>query len=181
MFDAEFNAGTKALSNTGIKRMNALAEWAMQRPEDTVVCVGHSLYFRSFFRVRRGEETGGRGEIEREEKRGVRVCVLCLCLCFSVVLSHMTTYMCLCVRVFTVSVAICVWTHLVGRWPRLQMLLHCSVPLLFVGSDYSARNGFCQRETTIASRPLSVNHRGRPLPPPPNSALPRTPGEIPER
>ena len=50
-FDAEFNTGTKALGNTGIKRMNAFAEWALPRPEDTVVCVGHSLYFRSFFRV----------------------------------------------------------------------------------------------------------------------------------
>ncbi|CAN0367693.1 unnamed protein product, partial [Ectocarpus fasciculatus] len=50
VFDAEFNVGTKALGNTGIKRMKALAEWASQRPEDTVVCVGHSLYFRSFFR-----------------------------------------------------------------------------------------------------------------------------------
>lgn len=49
-FDAEFNTGTKALGYTGIKRMNAFAEWALQRPEDTVVCVGHSLYFRSFFR-----------------------------------------------------------------------------------------------------------------------------------
>lgn len=50
-FDAEFNTGTKALGYTGLKRMNAFAEWALQRPEDTVVCVGHSLYFRSFFRV----------------------------------------------------------------------------------------------------------------------------------
>ncbi|CAM9885264.1 unnamed protein product [Ectocarpus sp. 13 AM-2016] len=50
VFDAEFNLGTKALGNTGMKRMKALAEWASQRPEDTVVCVGHSLYFRSFFR-----------------------------------------------------------------------------------------------------------------------------------
>eukprot|EP00903_Cladosiphon_okamuranus_P009286 g8860.t1 len=50
LFDAEFNSGTKALNNTAIKRMHALAEWVMQRPEDTVVCVGHSLYFRSFFR-----------------------------------------------------------------------------------------------------------------------------------
>ncbi|CAB1118649.1 unnamed protein product [Ectocarpus sp. CCAP 1310/34] len=50
VFDAEFNVGTKALGNTGMKRMKALAEWASQRPEDTVVCVGHSLYFRSFFR-----------------------------------------------------------------------------------------------------------------------------------
>lgn len=50
MFDAEFNTGTKSLSNTGMKRMSELAEWAMQRPEETVVCTGHSLYFRSFFR-----------------------------------------------------------------------------------------------------------------------------------
>ncbi len=57
MFDAEFNSGTKALRYTGMKRMMALAEWAMQRPEDTVICVGHSLYFRSFFRVR-GERMG---------------------------------------------------------------------------------------------------------------------------
>lgn len=60
VFDAEFNDGTKALNYTGIKRMNALAEWVMQRPEDTVVCVGHSLYFRSFFRVRRGQKKGVR-------------------------------------------------------------------------------------------------------------------------
>ncbi|CAM9127714.1 unnamed protein product [Scytosiphon promiscuus] len=50
VFDAEFNAGTKGLGYTGMKRMKALAEWATQRPEETVICVGHSLYFRSFFR-----------------------------------------------------------------------------------------------------------------------------------
>lgn len=71
VFDAEFNCGTKALNNTGIKRMNALAEWVMQRPEDTVVCVGHSLYFRSFFRVRRGGE-------KKERERAQRVCVCVL-------------------------------------------------------------------------------------------------------
>ena len=63
VFDAEFNSGTKALNYTGIKRMKALAEWAMNRPEDTVVCVGHSLYFRSFFRVRRGGEKSEKGGV----------------------------------------------------------------------------------------------------------------------
>lgn len=51
MFDAEFNTGTKSLGNTGMKRLKAFADWAYHRPEDVVVAVGHSLFFRSFFRV----------------------------------------------------------------------------------------------------------------------------------
>lgn len=51
MFDAEFNTGTKSLGNTGMKRLKAFADWACHRPEDVVVAVGHSLFFRSFFRV----------------------------------------------------------------------------------------------------------------------------------
>lgn len=66
MFDAEFNAGTKGLGYTGMKRIKALAEWASQRPEETVICVGHSLYFRSFFRVRWRNVEG----TERERERG---------------------------------------------------------------------------------------------------------------
>lgn len=71
VFDAEFNGGTKPLRYTGMKRMKALAEWATQRPEDTVICVGHSLYFRSFFRVRVGrgndrEDGGGGGVASRK-------------------------------------------------------------------------------------------------------------------
>ena len=52
-FDAEFNTGTKALGHTGMKRMKAFSEWASHRPEDVVVAIGHSLYIRSFFRVRK--------------------------------------------------------------------------------------------------------------------------------
>ncbi|CAM9756757.1 unnamed protein product [Discosporangium mesarthrocarpum] len=50
-FDAEFNKGTKGLDNTGMRRMSEFCEWASRRQEDTVVCLGHSLYFRSYFRT----------------------------------------------------------------------------------------------------------------------------------
>eukprot|EP00611_Tribonema_gayanum_P020163 TRINITY_DN3626_c0_g1_i3.p1 TRINITY_DN3626_c0_g1~~TRINITY_DN3626_c0_g1_i3.p1 ORF type:complete len:333 (-),score=105.50 TRINITY_DN3626_c0_g1_i3:200-1198(-) len=49
-FDAEFNAGTKGLRSNGYARMGEFCKWASARPEDTVVCAGHSLWFRDFFR-----------------------------------------------------------------------------------------------------------------------------------
>jgi hypothetical protein len=49
-FDAEYNAGTKGLSSNGYLRMQEFCRWAHARSEDTVVCAGHSLYFRDFFK-----------------------------------------------------------------------------------------------------------------------------------
>jgi len=49
-FDVSCNTGNKLLRGNGLQRMQAFAEWAFQRDEDTIIVGGHSLYFRSFFR-----------------------------------------------------------------------------------------------------------------------------------
>eukprot|EP00299_Pterocystis_sp_00344_P006457 c1830_g1_i1.p1 GENE.c1830_g1_i1~~c1830_g1_i1.p1 ORF type:complete len:355 (+),score=60.85 c1830_g1_i1:36-1067(+) len=51
LFDASRNHGNKSLSSNGLIRMLSFAEWAFQRPERYVIVAGHSLWFRSFFRV----------------------------------------------------------------------------------------------------------------------------------
>lgn len=48
-FDGSANYGNKTLSFTGIKRLQAFAEWAADRPEATIIVCGHSLWFRNFF------------------------------------------------------------------------------------------------------------------------------------
>jgi hypothetical protein len=49
-FDATFSYGTKGLSSNGYTRMLEFCKWAHGREEDTVIALGHSLYFRDFFR-----------------------------------------------------------------------------------------------------------------------------------
>ncbi|KAH8046509.1 hypothetical protein JL720_16372 [Aureococcus anophagefferens] len=49
-FDVSGNSGNKLLRGNGLQRMQAFAEWAFKRPEETIVVGGHSLFFRSFFR-----------------------------------------------------------------------------------------------------------------------------------
>mmetsp|Transcript_2773 Transcript_2773/g.8168 ORF Transcript_2773/g.8168 Transcript_2773/m.8168 type:complete len:186 (+) Transcript_2773:2-559(+) len=48
---ARFNTGNKAVTAVGRKRMRDFAAWCCARPEDTIVVVGHSLYFRTMFQM----------------------------------------------------------------------------------------------------------------------------------
>lgn len=48
--DPVMNYGNKALDSNGLKRMKAFNEWAFQEDRGTLICVGHSLWFRYFFR-----------------------------------------------------------------------------------------------------------------------------------
>lgn len=51
IFDGSFNAGTKGYRCTGYSRMLEFCKWAHARPEDSIVCAGHSLYFQKFFKA----------------------------------------------------------------------------------------------------------------------------------
>uniref|UniRef100_A0A7S2FH68 Uncharacterized protein n=1 Tax=Haptolina brevifila TaxID=156173 RepID=A0A7S2FH68_9EUKA len=48
-FDGSANLGNKTFSFTGLKRLQAFADWAADRPESTIIVGGHSLWFRNFF------------------------------------------------------------------------------------------------------------------------------------
>jgi len=49
--DPEFHAGNKTLDNNGQQRMLEFNKWAFANPDlGTLVCYGHSLWFRSFFK-----------------------------------------------------------------------------------------------------------------------------------
>eukprot|EP01084_Bolivina_argentea_P267001 453082_1 len=50
-FDATHNKGTKPLNGNGINRMYEFCSWAYNRNEETIICSGHSYYFREFFRT----------------------------------------------------------------------------------------------------------------------------------
>ena len=50
-FDAKENEGDKKVKSKGLTRMLQFAKWAMDRPEETVIVGGHSLYFRFFFQT----------------------------------------------------------------------------------------------------------------------------------
>jgi len=50
-FVANENEGDKKLRSKGLTRLLAFAKWAMDRPEQTVIAAGHSLYFRFFFQT----------------------------------------------------------------------------------------------------------------------------------
>lgn len=49
--NAEYNYGNKPVLGNGLTRMQAFAEWAVQRPENTIIVGGHSLWFRYFFQT----------------------------------------------------------------------------------------------------------------------------------
>lgn len=49
--DPKYNYGNKPVLGTGLTRMQAFAEWAMNRPESTIIVGGHSLWFRFFFQT----------------------------------------------------------------------------------------------------------------------------------
>ena len=53
-FDVSGSKGNKPLrgaASNGRARMEAFARWAVQRDEEVVIAVGHSLYFREFFSI----------------------------------------------------------------------------------------------------------------------------------
>jgi broad specificity phosphatase PhoE len=50
-FDPSGNTGNKPLNSNGLIRMRAFSEWAFQRHEKYIIVVGHSLWFRNFFRT----------------------------------------------------------------------------------------------------------------------------------
>ena len=73
-FDASRNAGTKPLRGHGGERLRAFCDWAMARPEATIVVAGHSLWFQSFFREYLPAEAERREALQGRERRrrGVR-------------------------------------------------------------------------------------------------------------
>jgi len=48
--DMKYHIGNKSMSSNGGKRMAAFCDFAFTRDEAALVCGGHSLWFRSFFR-----------------------------------------------------------------------------------------------------------------------------------
>jgi len=51
LFDAALNSGDKPIFGNGLQRMLSFCDLAFSRNESTIIAVGHSLYFRSFFRT----------------------------------------------------------------------------------------------------------------------------------
>jgi len=51
IFNPAMNSGQKPLDETGLQRLQDFVEWCFSRPESTIIVAGHSLWFRSFFRV----------------------------------------------------------------------------------------------------------------------------------
>lgn len=51
VYNADENMGNKTTGFTGLKRMKRFNEWAFARKEETIIVGGHSLWFKSFFKV----------------------------------------------------------------------------------------------------------------------------------
>lgn len=51
VFDARMNKGNKKPGQKGCERIRDFVKWVFQQKEATIVCSGHSLYFRWFFRM----------------------------------------------------------------------------------------------------------------------------------
>merc|ERR1712080_41773 len=49
--DASENYGSKGLCGNGLKRMYSFLDWSFNRPEQTIIAGGHSLYFKNFFKT----------------------------------------------------------------------------------------------------------------------------------
>lgn len=49
--DSSYNDGNKPVFGNGLTRLQAFSDWAMQRPEKTIIIGGHSLWFRFFFQT----------------------------------------------------------------------------------------------------------------------------------
>ena len=68
VFDAAGNAGNKPLRGTGLQRLDAFAEWAFTRSEDTIVVGGHSLFFKEFFKTFLPRNAEGLGAKAKKRK-----------------------------------------------------------------------------------------------------------------
>lgn len=75
-FDAAANAGSKPLRGHGGERLRAFCDWAMARPEPTIIVAGHSLWFQSFFREYLPADAEHDGKRFKVANGGVVSCVL---------------------------------------------------------------------------------------------------------
>jgi hypothetical protein len=50
LFDVTENTGNKPVWGTGLQRLHRFNNWAHSQSEDVIICAGHSLWFRHFFR-----------------------------------------------------------------------------------------------------------------------------------
>lgn len=48
---AIYNRGNKAVTDIALHRIKEFGAWCCARPEDCIIVVGHSLYFRAMFQL----------------------------------------------------------------------------------------------------------------------------------
>lgn len=65
IFNPALNAGHKSLSERGVERLQAFAEWSFTRPESTIIVGGHSLWFRNFFRYFLGRNDNNIAKLQK--------------------------------------------------------------------------------------------------------------------
>ena len=51
LFELQENNGNKPIFGTGLKRLQAFCVWAHAQEEDVIICAGHSLWFKHFFKT----------------------------------------------------------------------------------------------------------------------------------
>ena len=51
LFDPTQNTGSKTLASRGDRRIRQFAQWVFEQRESMIVAVGHSLYFKEFFKT----------------------------------------------------------------------------------------------------------------------------------
>lgn len=51
VFDVSENNGNKPVFGTGLDRLMRFSHWAHNQGEEVIICAGHSLWFRHFFRT----------------------------------------------------------------------------------------------------------------------------------
>jgi hypothetical protein len=62
IFDPAYNSGQKPLDERGVERLQHFADWALTRPEHTIIVAGHSLWFRNFFKAFLGKNDAHPGK-----------------------------------------------------------------------------------------------------------------------
>lgn len=50
-FDMSLHKGNKPIDTNGLKRMNEFCKYVFSQSENVIICGGHSIWFRSFFRT----------------------------------------------------------------------------------------------------------------------------------
>lgn len=71
VFNPALNSGQKPLDETGLHRLQHFADWIFTRPEHTIIVGGHSLWFRSFFKVFMAASDPCPGKTNKIENGGV--------------------------------------------------------------------------------------------------------------